>query len=256
MVQAGESGPPILCMPGALGTALTDFKPQLDGLCDEFQVVSHDPRGYGQSQPPIREFPSNFYHVDADDAAGVMQALGHDRFSVIGWSDGANSAVLLAAKYPERVEKLVLVAGNAYNTEADITSFEKTRDVVSSFSPRMLATLRPVYGDQLQPMWSGFLDAMIAIAKSPEGDICRSQAKQLTCPVLIVHGAKDPLVRREHPEYFQSVIPNCALYVFDEGKHNPHLRFAAEFNQLVADFFCRGLYPKPSSGFENSFARL
>ena len=45
------------------GTAETDFAPQLDGLADALQVVAFDPRGYGQSRPPARDFPLDFYQV-------------------------------------------------------------------------------------------------------------------------------------------------------------------------------------------------
>ena len=85
------------------GTADTDFAPQLRDLADTMQVVSYDPRGYGQSRPPERDFPLDFYQRDADDAAALMAALGHDKYAVMGWSDGAISAVKLAAEHSPAV---------------------------------------------------------------------------------------------------------------------------------------------------------
>ena len=77
-VTAGEAPgkPALLCFPGAMGTVETDFAPQLEALSDAFQVVSFDPRGYGQSRPPSRTFPTGFYERDADDAAELMRQLG------------------------------------------------------------------------------------------------------------------------------------------------------------------------------------
>ena len=49
------------------------------GLSDTFHVVSFDPRGYGRSRPPSRDFPVGFYQRDADDAAALMRSLGHER---------------------------------------------------------------------------------------------------------------------------------------------------------------------------------
>ena len=107
-LQNGDAGPALLCMPGAMGTAETDFAPQLTGLSDAMQVVSYDPRGYGKSRTrscPVRDFPSgrvphkkdfyqpDFYQRDADDAASLMNTLGHKKYTVCGWSDGAISAV-------------------------------------------------------------------------------------------------------------------------------------------------------------------
>src|SRR5215216_4420225 len=84
------SGPPLLCIPGALGTGSTDFTRQLEGLSDRFTIVAPDPRGYGQSRPPNRSFPRDFLQIDAEDMASLMTGLGHERFMVAGWSDGAN----------------------------------------------------------------------------------------------------------------------------------------------------------------------
>ena len=73
---AGKGSRVVLCMPGALGSTQSDFGPQLKGLSDEFTVVAFDPRGYGRSIPPKRDFPADFFARDADDAAGLMNALG------------------------------------------------------------------------------------------------------------------------------------------------------------------------------------
>ena len=136
----GSSGLPLLCMPGAMGTAETDFAPQLRDLADTCQVVSYDPRGYGQSQPPERTFPLDFYQRDADDAAALMKALGHKKYAVMGWSDGAISAVMLAASHKPAVDRLVIFGGNAYLTKEDIAAFEDTRDVEGTWSQRMKDT--------------------------------------------------------------------------------------------------------------------
>ena len=73
---AGRGYHVVLCMPGALGSTQSDFGPQLKGLSDDFTVVAFDPRGYGKSVPPKRDFPADFFARDADDAAGLMEALG------------------------------------------------------------------------------------------------------------------------------------------------------------------------------------
>ena len=242
-IKNGSSGTPLLCMPGAMGTAETDFGPQLRGLSDTMQVVSFDPRGYGRSRPPARDFPDGFYQRDADDAAALMKVLGHERYALMGWSDGAISAVMHAASYPDAVECLVIFGGNAYLTPLDREAFEATRDVEATWSKRMKETLYPVYGaDGLQKMWGAAVDAWTAILEQDGGDICMAQAKSITCPTMILHGAKDPICLSEHPEWFKANIPgdgNTSLHVLPEGKHNLHIRFADEVNELVRDFVGR-----------------
>ena len=73
---AGQSTHVVLCLPGALGSTQSDFGPQLKGLTDEFTVVAFDPRGYGKSIPPKRDFPADFFVRDANDAAALMKTLG------------------------------------------------------------------------------------------------------------------------------------------------------------------------------------
>ena len=73
---AGQSKHVILCLPGALGSTQSDFGPQLKGLNDEFTVIAFDPRGYGKSIPPKRDFPADFFVRDANDAAALMETLG------------------------------------------------------------------------------------------------------------------------------------------------------------------------------------
>ena len=243
---------PIVCLPGALGTAETDFEKQLcerDGLAATHRVVSFDPRGYGRSRgpytcatsggarsTPTREFLPGFYRQDAEDVAAVMAALQIPRYFVLGWSDGAIASVMLAAMRPHNVAALAMFGGNAYFTDADIAGFEATRDVAASWSDRMRTSLEAVYGDDLQPMWSAACDAWAHIVEHDGGEVCRAEAAQIACPTLVLHGAKDPMVPEEHARFFEETIP-ATLYTFPGGKHNIHQRFAAEFNEVVRRHF-------------------
>jgi len=57
---------------GLLGTAETDFSPQIKALSEHYTVIAFDPRGYGKSRAEKRSFPTDFYHRDAMDAAGLI----------------------------------------------------------------------------------------------------------------------------------------------------------------------------------------
>jgi len=228
-------GPPLFCMPGAIGTGQTDFPYQLDGLSDEFTVISYDPRGYGRSRPPKRLFPLDFYEIDAEDSASVMLKLGYDRYSVMGWSDGANSACILASRYPKAVEKLIIFGGNSYVTKEDCDMVNSTRDL-KNWSARMLASLTPVYGDDLQPMWERYCDGFVNLLKHNKPVIKVEELEAISCPVFLLHGAKDPLVAPEHPVHFQKHLKDCSYHEFPLGKHNIHKKYANEFNKLCRQF--------------------
>ena len=121
------SGQPLLFLPGALGSGNTDFEHQLAWFSQSYQVVAPDPRGYGQSRPPVRDYPWGFYQRDAEDVLALMTVLGHQEFTVFGWSDGANIGVLMAANAAERIRSLVVWGGNSYLSAEEITAFQAVR---------------------------------------------------------------------------------------------------------------------------------
>ena len=238
----GNGSHTILCIPGALGTALTDFLPQLEHFGRQesgFTIVGVDPLGYGASRPPEREFlvkPDHFLKRDALDGHALMQALSFRKFSVLGWSDGGVSAIILAALFPESVKKLVIWGSNAYVTKDDIVLFEKTRDV-SNWSQRMRQTMEDIYGDSFQSLWCRWIDAMKEIYRTrQDGDLCLQEVKRVQCPTLIVHGAKDAMCPQFHAEYLKENIDGSEMIVMMEGKHNLHLRYSQEFNKVIEEF--------------------
>lgn len=98
-----------------LGTAWTDFKPQLENLDkNKLTIVAWDPPGYGKSRPPNRIYSDDFFQRDADYAFNLMKILGYKKFSLIGWSDGGITSLILAAKNPDSIRKMIVFGTNAY----------------------------------------------------------------------------------------------------------------------------------------------
>jgi valacyclovir hydrolase len=228
------SGSPILFLPGALGTGASDFEHQLPFFSENYHVIAPDPRGYGQSRPPQRDYPLDFYQRDAEDMLALMSALGEPAFHVFGWSDGANIATLMAIHAPERVCKLVVWGGNSFLSAEEVAAFEAMRSL-SSWSPREVAALRQVYGDSLEALWESYVDGLGRLYAAG-GDIYRSELARVQCPTFVLHGGLDPLVPSFHPRVISEGIPNARLHVFPEGKHRIHARYAPDFNQLTAAF--------------------
>ncbi|KAJ8279892.1 hypothetical protein COCON_G00069580 [Conger conger] len=235
--RTGTGQHAVMLLPGALGSGETDFGPQIESLNKRrFTVVSWDPRGYGNSRPPERDFPPDFFEQDAKDAVDLMLALDFKRFSLLGWSDGGITALIAAARNPSLIQKLVVWGSNAYVSQEDVKVYNAIRDV-SAWSPRMRKPMEDMYGAQGFPkLWEAWVDGFSQFAQRPEGNICRELLPLISCPTLIVHGEKDPLVPSCHPQYLLQHIQGSRLHLMPEGKHNLHLRFAAEFNQLVEEF--------------------
>ncbi|XP_013925848.1 PREDICTED: valacyclovir hydrolase [Thamnophis sirtalis] len=220
-----------------LGSGRTDFEPQLKNMNKEiFTVVAWDPRGYGKSIPPVRDFPPDFFERDAKDAVDLMQALTFQKFSLLGWSDGGITALIAAAKYPDLIRKMVVWGANATVTEEDVKIYNGLRDV-SKWSEKTRKPLEAMYGHEyFSKICSAWVDGISQFMKNPNGDICQRLLPHIKCPTLIIHGEKDPLVPRFHAEYLHKHIRGSRLHFMPEGKHNLHLRFAEEFNKMVEEF--------------------
>jgi valacyclovir hydrolase len=232
--QAGQ-GIPLLLIPGALGTGAGDFPDQLGWFAERgFQVIAPDPRGYGRSRPPERDFPPDFYQRDAQDMFALMAGLGHGRFNIMGWSDGANVAAIMAAQAPAQVERLVVFGGQSFLTAEEITAFNGIRKI-SAWSPRAAEAMRAVYGDALDGLWDRYVDGQVALFEAG-GNLYRERLARIRCPTLVLHGARDPLVPVFHAEMIHRGIAGSRLHIFPEGKHNIHIRYADEFNALTHAF--------------------
>ncbi|KAM3929459.1 valacyclovir hydrolase isoform 2-T2 [Leptodactylus fuscus] len=229
----------VLLLPGALGCSQTDFGPQLKFLNKEvFTIIGWDPRGYGLSIPPARDYPEDFFSRDAKDAIDLMQALNFKRFSLLGWSDGGITALIAAGSYPSLINKLVVWGANAYVTQEDLALYNAVKDV-SNWSPKMRKPMEDIYGKEyFANTFSAWVDALTNMTSKSDGNICRHLLPLISCPTLIIHGMKDPMVPMFHPQFLHKEIKNSRLHLMPEGKHNLHLKYAEEFNRLVEDFLC------------------
>lgn len=114
-----------MLFPGAVGSIQTDFKPQIEELDKtKFTIIAWDPPGYGKSRPPLRKFTKNFYFDDANMAVKVMAKLNLPKYSLLGWSDGGISSMILAAQNPDKVESLVIWGSNSYILPDELKMFQ------------------------------------------------------------------------------------------------------------------------------------
>nr|XP_031543915.1 receptor-interacting serine/threonine-protein kinase 1 isoform X4 [Vicugna pacos] len=190
-----------------LGSGETDFGPQLKNLNKKlFTVVAWDPRGYGRSRPPDRDFPVEFFERDAKDAVDLMKTLQFKKVSLLGWSDGGITALIAAAKYPSYINKVVVWGANAYVTDEDKAIYEGIRDV-SKWSERTRKPLEALYGiDYFARTCEKWVDGINQFKRLPGGNICRHLLPLVQCPTLVVHGERDPLVPRSHADFIHQHV--------------------------------------------------
>ena len=162
----GDGPHPKLCIPGAVGGSYY-FAPQINyfgRLGSGYTVIGYDPRGYGRSRPNDRANSSPlYYQTDADDAVGLMKALGFEQFSLLGCCDGGTCAIIAAAKFPSIIKKLVIWGAHTYLDKTDIEVFAKLRSI-DNWLPAILATMENKhYGPELAIIITQWFEAFVSV---------------------------------------------------------------------------------------------
>lgn len=200
----------ILLLPGALGTAYTDFSIQIEGEhafnLSKYTFVVMTLPGWGKSRPPVRPYGMEVYENDVRCCAQLMEHLNYNSYYVIGWSDGAKSALLLAILYPSRIQAVVAAGIFIYCTRLNLLPFMRMQNV-SLWDADMLARYRQVYShDELQTLWDTHINFIKELMnkiktmsearpdlkdiKLPIHERLMNGLNCIRCPVLLVHGDK------------------------------------------------------------------
>jgi len=112
--EAGPEGAPTILLLHGYPTSSHMFRNLIRDLSDQFHLLAPDYPGYGRSeQPPMAEFDYTFDNM-AKIVEGFLEALNVERFSIYLMDYGAPIGYRIVAKYPERVEALIVQNGNAY----------------------------------------------------------------------------------------------------------------------------------------------
>lgn len=216
------AGPPLLLMHGFTGTAASHLGPVIDGLGSAYRLIAPDLRGYGQSRPPARDFPLDFYQRDADDMAALLEALRPGPVVVLGFSDGAESALLLAASRPELVRGVV-AWGVAGVISPQMAAAARSWLPVAAWGPRRAAWRDEIIAtqgaDQLEPQIEGWATAAGALYDAG-GNICYDEAAAIRCPVLLINGDGEVNNLRADFDRLAARIPACRAEIVAAAGHS------------------------------------
>jgi pimeloyl-ACP methyl ester carboxylesterase len=127
--QLTGSGDHLMHVPGAV-VAHDGYAAVTPEMAKHFTVLDFDPRGYGLSDRPKQRYT---FDVWADDMVGLLDALRIERTHVHGGSMGSSLAVHYAAKYPERVNGLILSGVTAKSDFMSKLQFEIWKDLARAY---------------------------------------------------------------------------------------------------------------------------
>ena len=214
---AGQGFP--LVMLHGNGEDHTYFKHQMAPFSERYQVIALDTRGHGQSPRGTAPFTLEQF---AEDLKGFLDSREISRCHLLGFSDGANIALLFALKYPDYVEKLVL---NGADLSPSGVKLSTQAPIVLGWG--LLQVIRRL-DKRAQPKWE-LLDLM-----TTQPHIKPERLSALTMPVLVIAGDRD-MIRERHTWLIARSIPNSRLSILP-GDHFVARRNWQAFNPVVLDF--------------------
>ncbi len=201
------------------------------------RVVNFDKRGTGLSdRVPEVELPTLEQRMD--DIRAVMDAVGLERASLLGFSEGGPLAMLFAATYPHRTANLVVWGSYASMVRRPGYPWGRTPEQVERAvrhygehwgTGEDLDVFQPSRrGDVAAERWWGRYQRMAAspgaavalLRMNAEMDV-RGLLSAISTPTLILHRRQDVLIEVEHARYLARHIPGARLVEFDGEDHWP-----------------------------------
>lgn len=215
-------GEPLLLLHGN-GGSISSFAGQIEEFSKNYKVIAVDTRGQGKSVDTQTEHFS--YDLFAEDMKVLLDSLGLKHVDVIGWSDGGNTGLLLASKYPEYVDKLVTMGANLNPSDKAID--KKTLKTIDKDLKR-LKTQKD--GDVV------VIRLLEMLLQEP--NISTESLNTIKAKTLVMAGEHD-LILESHTQLIGASITEAKVAILKGQTHevvadNPKL-----FNQVVLEFLKR-----------------
>ena len=254
----GDEGDPVILIHG-LGGYAENWGENVAALAAKHRVYVPDLVGFGLSDKPIAPYTLDYF---AEFVKEFMLAVGIDRASMAGWSLGGAVSLQFASRFPDELDKLVLVSSAGLGKEVSFALRLLTLPLVGealtrpsrkgtkSFyeecvdDPGLITSEWIELGYQMdslpntQRSFLATLRAGLTLAgfrRSVYKPIL-DKLGSIRTPTLIIWGQQDRILPVEHGSVAKNGLPNARLHVFDPCGHLPPLEHPEAFNRLVLDF--------------------
>jgi pimeloyl-ACP methyl ester carboxylesterase len=258
--RSAGNGPLLVLLHGIAGSSAT-WEEVIPRLSERHRVIAPDLLGHGESSKPRGDYSLGAY---ANAVRDLLGALGEARGTIVGHSLGGGVAMQFAYQFPERCERLVLVASGGLGRElhpllraAALPGAEVVLPWLCVAGRRSVGTVAQALGRlglrasaDLEEVWRGFVsleepDARRAFLHTVRGiiDLGGQRVSAIDrlylaeeLPTLIVWGENDPLIPARHAHDAHASIPGSRLEIFPGAGHFPYRHDPQRFASILLDF--------------------
>jgi pimeloyl-ACP methyl ester carboxylesterase len=224
--QRGEGEPLVLLHPGGAGVDARAWGPNVPALVDRFTVFTPERRAHGRT--PDVDGPITF-ELMADDTISFVDAVVGDRVHLVGCSDGAIVALLVALRRPDLVRKLVFIAG-VFHRDGWVPGVVDPDNTPPKFLEHSYGELSPD-GPEHYPVVVAKLAKMHV-----EGPTLTVPDLNRIKPRTLVMIGDDDEVRLEHAIELYRSLPDGELAITPGTSHGLLVEKPTLCNTLIIDF--------------------
>ena len=223
------------------------WDPQWEALrAAGFRVVRCDFRGFGET--PVASAPYN----EADDVVDVLDAVGLESFAIVGASHGGRVAQEIAARWPKRVTRLVLVCSSSSELEPGPVlgelwtreeAYLEAGEIDAAVDLNLATFLGPEASEatreHVRTMQRRVFDVQLVVAdavdEQPPIDVDYALSS-VTAPSLVISGAKDLPEFGHVARRLAAQLPDARAIELPWAGHLPTLERPEELNALLTGF--------------------
>ena len=219
------AGPSVLLLHGGFGHG-GNWGYQVPALLENgYRAIIMDSRGHGRSTRDARPYT---YELLASDVSAVLNHLRIKSATLVGWSDGACTALVLAATEPTRVAGVFYFACNM-NPSGAKNPFDPSPLLERCFSrhTKDYAELSST-PDQFTTLFED-----VGLMQRTQPNYSLHDLAAINVPVVIAQAEHDEFIKREHAEYLAQRIPNARYHFLQGVSHFAPLQKPSQFNAAI-----------------------
>ena len=239
----GPAAAPVLIAVHGIPGSVRDFRYLAPQLLPELRVVRVDLPGFGGSAPVADAITT--LRGRARVVVALADALGIDRFAILGHSMGGGTALVLAAAHGPRVRHLVLVASLALRLHRGLgappRSFAWVAQGLSVPGLRrlLLPWVRHGYRKRRFPgveeKTAGDFAHLLHALSAVDFEVMRAAVLRPLPPTLIAYARDDHMIETAIAEELVAAIPGARVLAFDDGGHNIQKTRAVEIGAAIRE---------------------